>query len=247
MHRAALRTFLPEFVQNFVDTRSRFGLPAALASTADRAASKIIGLCVSHVLCFDLDQMPHRVSPDDNRKYRFLTGAEIRRFAQDPSNELDTTFADRADAGHDVCFGVLDHDRLAGYGWCALGSIEPEHTGGIALSFPIHVGYMYKGFTHPEFRGMGLNNVRLALSAPALARIGIRHLVCLVDWTNWASLRSCRRSGCRDLGLAITFQFARRRFWLVPDAARQLGIRFGDDAQLRNGPLQQPRCAAAVA
>jgi ribosomal protein S18 acetylase RimI-like enzyme len=205
----------------------RFGLFAVAGSIADRLAAKVIGLCVSHVFCFEIGKTVFPPPPDSEAVYRFLTPSEIREYAADPVNELEASMADRVQVGHDLCFGVLVNRRLAGYGWCALGSIEREHTGGIDMSLPRHIGYMYKGFTHPDFRGLRFNANRIALAAAALAERGIRQLVCLVDWTNWASLHSCRRGGGQDLGLVATFQFAGRRFWLATDAARQIGLRFG--------------------
>lgn len=219
------------FVRTLFDVRRRHGVRAAICSALDRAASRSIGFCASHLFCYELDQFADYSIDEPDLSYRFLSPDEIRRFAADPSTELSCEFADRAAAGHDLCFGVLQRDRLAGYGWCAVGSIEPEHTGGIALSFPNDVGYMYKGFTHPDFRGRRLNGIRVALAGQALAKRGLRRLICLVDWTNWASIQSCRRGNCADLGLVVTCQIAGYRWWHVPDSARQLGLRFGNETK----------------
>jgi hypothetical protein len=162
---------------------------------------------------------------------------DIRQFATDPANELAEDMARRVAAGNDLCFGILEGSQLAGYGWCAVGSVEAEHTGGVALSLPYDVGYLYKGFTHPDYRGRGLNGIRLALAGRSLAQLGVRRLVCLVDWSNWSSIQSCRRFGCQSLGRVTTFQIAGHRFWFMPKAAYRLGIRIGDEQQARAARL----------
>jgi ribosomal protein S18 acetylase RimI-like enzyme len=236
MARTRTSSFLHAFLSDFIDARRRHGTARAIGGIADRLASKVIGLNVSHVFAFDLQKLTSTEPDSSGFTCRFLTPDEIRVFSADPSNELTADLADRAAAGHDLCFGVQAGARLAGYGWCALNSIEPEHTGGIALSFPSHVGYMYKGFTHPDFRGRGLNGLRVVLAGHALAERGLRKLICLVDWANWASIQSCRHGGCEELGSTVTFQIAGRRFWFIPDAARQLGLQFGERAATREAP-----------
>jgi ribosomal protein S18 acetylase RimI-like enzyme len=243
MNSARTRPFLREITQSFADVRRHHGTIAAVCSMADRFASKCINLCVSHLFCLDLERPGLAQAGTSEFAYRFLTPHDIRLFAMDSSNELTTDLADRVAEGHDVCFGVLAGQRLAGYGWCAIGSIEPEHTGGLGLLLPPDMGYLYKGFTHADFRGRGLNGIRLALASHALAQRGIRKLVCLVDWTNWASIRSCRRAGCQQLGRVVTCRIAGRRYWFVPDAAQQLGIRFVDEVEV----LATRRIAAVAA
>jgi ribosomal protein S18 acetylase RimI-like enzyme len=237
MSCSRIKVLLTQYFRNFFDVRRRHGTFAAVCSAVDRAASKAFGLCVSHVICFDLQQKDAMPSEASGLTCRFLTPDDIRLFAVDPSNELGPELADRVAAGHDVSFGAIIGQRLAGYGWCALGSIEAEHTGGVALTFPSHIGYMYKGFTHPDFRGQGINRIRVALAGQALAERGIRQLVCLVDWTNWASIQSCRRSGSQVLGQTVTFRLAGRRYWFLPEAARQLGICIGDKTEARAARL----------
>src|SRR5262245_44071071 len=142
MARARTSSFLPASLRDFVDVWRRHGAARAVGSIADRLANKVIGLTVSHLFAFDLQELASIVPDSSGFTCRFLTPDEIRAFATDPSNELTSDLADRAAAGHDLCFGVQAGSRLAGYGWCALNSIEPVHTGGIALSYPSHIGYM---------------------------------------------------------------------------------------------------------
>ena len=216
--------------QAMAKTRRQYGTPAMFYDVADRLGRRLIGLVASHIFCYELDPGAETPPSDKEFSFRFLTSEDIRSFAADPVNELDDCMADRVATGRDLCFGVLSADRLAGYGWCALHSVEGAHTGGVSISFPPRMGYMYKGFTHPDYRGRRLNGLRMALAARALAEQGVHQLIALVDWTNWNSLRSCRRSSCRELGMLVGLTWAGKQRWWIPEAARQLGIRFGEEA-----------------
>ena len=47
-----------------------------------------------------------------------------------------------------------------------------------------------------------------------------------VEWTNWASLKSCYRLGYVDLGPLVALGRGGWRIVLPPKSARQRGIRF---------------------
>ncbi len=224
--------------------RRQFGSRASLASLCDRVAKRLMHFQVDHVLCFDVDRLPEPPPADTGLEFRFLTPDEIRTFAADPANQLDQSMADRAAARYDQCLGVLAGDRLAGYGWCAFDSIEPEHGGGVAMSWPRHVAYMYNGFTRPEFRGRRLNGLRVLWAAKELAARGIQKLVALVEWTNWASLRSSLDAGGTSLGRLVTFGIGRRRWSYFPKAAQEMGIQFGPHARPRSHDQELPVAAS---
>ncbi len=137
---------------------------------------------------------------------------------------------DRAAGGLDLCFAALSDGRLAAYGWYALDAIEGEHNFGIAMSYPSTVAYMYKGFTHPDFRGARLHGTGMGLALQNLKQFGVTALVSSVGWTNEASLRSCDRLGYERLGRIITTGGDAVQLQTIPQAATKLGVRFGPDA-----------------
>jgi hypothetical protein len=158
---------------------------------------------------------------------RFLTPEEVGRFAATPAYRLSRDFADRASAGLDLCFGAIHGDRLASYGWYALHSVEPEHAAGSALALPPDIAYMYKGFTHPDYRGCRLYGACMGRALQILEGHGLDRLVAFVHWSNAASLRSCKDLGYRSLGLLAVGPGGPVR---VPREARRLGVRFGGEA-----------------
>jgi ribosomal protein S18 acetylase RimI-like enzyme len=187
------------------------------------------GASLDLVQVISLDPEHIRLPPvDSSVETRFLTPDEVRRFAANPSNKLDPVFAERAANGLDLCFGAIHGDRLANYGWYALGCVEPEHAAGAALGLPPNVAYMYKVFTHPDFRGRRLNGACMGRAMLALRKRGIDRVASLVYWSNESSLRSCQRLGFRRLGLLVVGKSGPLR---VPVGARRLGMTFGKEAE----------------
>lgn len=214
------------------ETREQHGRWPAVQLVVDRLGRKLLNASVTKVVRLEVKNLEASLSADSKFAFRFLSPLEVRDFAADPRNELDAEFVARAEAGHDLCYAALCQDRLAAYGWYALGSIEARHGGGQAMSFPANMAYMYKGFTHPDFRGQRLHGVAMGLALQELAARGVDQLLSTVDWTNWASLKSCYRLGYTDLGRIIGFGPACCPITLASRAPRRLGVRFGRQADL---------------
>ena len=230
-------------LQRLADMRRQYGTGAALKWAVDRLARRAFGAMTVRVVWLEADRLPEWVRPDPALDLRFLDAREVRGFASDPENDLDPGMAQRIEGGSDLCFAVLSEGRLATYGWYALNAIEAEHAMGVAMSFPPDVAYMYKGFTHPNFRGRRLHALAMGLALQGLAERGVSKLLSVVESTNWASRRSCTRLGYVDLGLRLSI--GRGGGWLLwsPKAARLLGVRFGRRARPRAsrrelGPIQ---------
>src|ERR1051325_462847 len=90
-------------------------------------------------------------------KYRatFLDSEAVWRYARDPENDLNEESARRALAARDECFAIRDGDTLAAYGWYSrAGAFHVSDT--LRLHFDPQWAYMYRGFTHPAYRGQRL-------------------------------------------------------------------------------------------
>ena len=126
-----------------------------------QTAQRVMTLDVTHLMRLDSE----RVSLPDNGpgefSFRFMAAKGRTTLLRVSRTVLSLEFADRIESGVDYCFAALSGDRLAAYAWYALGSIEAEHnrggtvSSGVAMSFPDNMAFMYKGFTHPDFRGQG--------------------------------------------------------------------------------------------
>jgi hypothetical protein len=214
--------------------RRRYGTAAALHYLTARSLEKTVQLEVSELSWLDNNPRSNSAvrEPGLNSKYacRFLTSVEIASFGADPVNELAADFASRPTAGLDYCFGVVDQERLAAYSWYALRSIEGEHHVGVPMSFPANMAYMYKAFTHPDYRGKALYGIGVTKALEALASRGVTRLLTSINRVNFASRTGCRKVGFESLGNLWTLGTGPRRIAWTPRAARQLGIQFGTRA-----------------
>jgi RimJ/RimL family protein N-acetyltransferase len=226
--------------QRLADVRQKNGPRAAAALIIDRIAQRLMTFEVVHVVWLELDRMRPELNPDPEFTFRFLTPEEVLTYSDDPANQLDPLFADRAADGHDLCFAALSGERLAAYGWYALESIEEGPCCNVDISYPADVAYMYNGFTSPDFRGKRLHGLAMGLALRALAdQYGVTRLVSTVNWTNWASLKSCFRLGYEDVGRMVTIGLRRCLWRRFPREAQLRGVRFGKQAVSRPAKRQQ--------
>jgi hypothetical protein len=227
------------------EIRKRFGVRGVATSAANRLLKKGLRVDVVHMMTLDPEHM-HVPTLDSSFELRFLTPDDIRGFAQDPANGLSLELADRAQRGLDLCFGVLHGDRLANYGWYAVHSVEGEHCAGVALGLPPDIAYMYKGFTHPDYRGMRMHGASMGEALRAMGDHGVERLLSSVYWDNAASLRSCDVLGYERLGLLVVGPRGPIR---VPRRARQMGVAFGRQAApaLERRQRAAPQAVAAQA
>lgn len=224
---------MPDIVRQLREIRQQHGTRAALEWLVDRIGRRLVRLEVSDVVWLDVERINPSLQADAAFEFRFLTAAEVATWEHDTVYQLDDAMAERADRGLDLCFAALCDGQLAAYGWYALDSLEPEHCAGVGTSQPPHVAHMYKGFTHPDYRGRRLHGLVMSLALRQLhAERGITHLASLVDWTNWASLKSCYRLGYESLGRMVAMRPLGIKLVLTPRAARQRGVIFGRRADL---------------
>jgi len=221
-------------LRNLAEIRRQYGTAAAVRWVAARLGRRLLGALSMRVLWLDADRLPDWILPDPGLEFRFLEPEEVRWLAEDPDYELEAAMAEEIEHGTDFCFGAFAEGRLATYGWYSLGGVDGSHAMGVAMSFPPDVAYMYKGFTHPDFRGRRLHALATGLALRELGGYGVTRLISLVESVNWASSRSCARLGYVDLGRRFSIGWGRFRWVWAPKAARQLGVRFGEQARPRS-------------
>jgi len=128
-----------------------------------------------------------------------LDEAALRRFGRDPANELSRQFLDQALARGDQCYAICDGERLAAYGWYAFGA-TPSGFPGVLLHFSPGYVYMYKGFTHADYRGQRLHAIGMTCALQHYLSKGYKGIVSYVESVNLDSLKSCLRMGYSVFG-----------------------------------------------
>lgn len=209
------------------ETYDHLGVTGVMSKGLNRILVGGVKVSLVHLLTLEVDQATNR-TVDSSFQRRFLTADEVRRYASDPMNGLSPDFADRIEGGFDMCFAAVHGDRLANYGWYAFGTVEPEHAAGVCLGLPTNVAYVYKVFTHPDFRGRRLNGAILGEAATVLGTQGVDMILAMIYWSNGASFRSFERLGFRKRGLLVVGPGGPMR---IPEAVRRLGVSFDADAE----------------
>ncbi len=210
------------------------GLFATAIWALYRWAQCLITLDVTRLVWLDGSTARFKEATGDRLTFRFLTPEEVRNFSAEPTNLLDESFAKRLEGGQHFCFAALSGEQLAAYAWFSLHSVEAEcnrgkqKNTGVAIAYPNHVVFMYKGFTHPEFRGQGLYGTVNGLAVHDFSSRGITHILSTMDWSNVAARRSCFRLGFAELGLIHRWGWGRWMHTQAPRSARSLGIRVGE-------------------
>jgi hypothetical protein len=188
---------LPRAVQQVVDNAKSFGTSAALHDLQQRA--------VNRVMPFQILKGMTAILPDINAAL-FETGGYTARFAEpdevlahsSDEFEMSPEFAREALDKGDDCFAMFDGDRLASFGWY---SNQPTLVAdGLMLHFDPSWVYMYKGYTHPDYRGKRLHGIGMSLALRAYTERGSRGLISYVKSNNFQSLRSIERMGYRIFG-----------------------------------------------
>jgi len=101
---------------------------------------------------------------------------------------------------------------------------EPELMPGLRLRVPGTYLYNYAGFTHPSFRGVGLQSHRHRAVLERDEWSDRSALLGYVFATNFASRRGQAKSGYRDIG-TIRLLGSRERFLVWPSSSlRRIGV-----------------------
>jgi hypothetical protein len=185
---------LNEFKRNI----KQFGTFNAIEDAALRALN--LGVFFKILKGVKIDAVhPDFLKCDEKYRGLFLNEGVLRKFAERPEYELSKRFLDQALAKGDECYGFLNGDVLAAYGWYSNTPTEidpPE----LVLHFNDRFIYMYKGFTHVNYRGQRLHAIGMTRALEAYLARGYKGIVSYVDWNNFGSLKSCYRMGYTDFG-----------------------------------------------
>jgi len=161
---------------------------------------------------------------------RMLEADELKTLALDPANRIPPAFLTEALAKGDLCYGILDGDVLASYGWYSPSATTVEDW--MTFHFNSQYLYMYHGYTKPEYRGQNLHGIGLVRALETACSLGYTGVVSLAEMVNYASLRSAYRSGYFNCGVAIKLgKGSRTRLWVTP-GGRRFGIRMESAGKL---------------
>ena len=159
---------------------------------------------------------------DPRYEHGFLDEPALRRFARDEVYNLSDRFLDEALARGNRCYAIVDGGRLASFGW--YGRRPTPIAQGLYLCFDPRSVYMYKGFTHRDYRGRRLHAIGMTRALLHVLSEGATGLVSYVDSKNQSSLVSCYRMGYEDVGRIYLARILDRPFAHADARCRARGI-----------------------
>ena len=185
---------LNEFKRNI----KQFGAFNAVEDAALRAVNRGVFFKILKGIKIDAVH-PDFLKCDEKYRGLFLNEGMLRGFGERPEYELSNSFLDQALTKGDECYGFLNGDALAAYGWYTNKptEIDPPQ---LVLHFNDQYIYMYKGFTHVSYRGQRLHAIGMTRALEAYLARSYKGIVSYVDWNNFGSLKSCYRMGYTDFG-----------------------------------------------
>jgi hypothetical protein len=158
--------------------------------------------------CVYIDTVdPAFLTPPSRYQAEFLDADTVRRYAAQPEYDMPESFLRRALAMNDACFAIRDGDALAAYGWYS--SSANHFADDLTLHFSPDWVYMYRGFTHPAYRGQRLHAYGMTMALAAYMGRGFKGLVSCVEARNSASLKSVYRMGYHDFGTIYALRLGR--------------------------------------
>ncbi|QDT00345.1 GNAT family N-acetyltransferase [Adhaeretor mobilis] len=197
-----------------------------------KSLQKVLTLDVTWLMALDAEDVRERRTPGDVR-LRQLTVQEVRSYSLLPDFELSPADAVRLEKTNHQCFAAFVDRQLAGYAWYAFEGIQAKYNrgrneaSGVAMTFPRHMAFMYKGYTHAKFRGRGLYGLLQQSALGQFSKEGVTTLLSTADWTNEAALAGCTRLGFKPVGRIWVAGVLGETLRKIPAAAKSIEVRGG--------------------
>lgn len=199
MHQQSSDSLLLTFRKKIVSInnyRRRIGVTGLIKLFADKAINEL--LTAEEYICLTYD--PHQISSLKVIKmsgfiFRDIPLQELKGYVGERGYGLTDDFLAQAGNRGDKCYGVFTNDTLTSYAFYATQATDVnEH---LRFLFMDEGCYVYKAFTHPDWRGQKLHSVALvnAMHDLNMQRVGLKGFVTLVKSSNFASLQSFKRVG----------------------------------------------------
>jgi hypothetical protein len=173
--------------------------------------------------CLTIDTVDRGfLQQDEKYTCKFLDAEQLRTLQKSGEYEMKKDFLEDAIGKGDECLAILDGDRLASYGWYSTKPTKVNQD--LEIDFDERYVYMYKGFTHPSYRGERLHATGMTIALSHYLGQGYRGIVSWVEANNVRSLRSCYRMGYRDFGEIYIAKFFRKHFIRCSEGCREYGV-----------------------
>ena len=188
-----------------------FGLFNTLYDILYKAANRFLVFRVLRSMVISIVD-PNFMKGSEKYSYAFLDSATLYQLAKNQEYDLSDEFLQQALKNGDRCFGIMDGTTLASYGWYSNVpiniSFDAAEDGNeeLRLHFSNKYIYMYKGYTHRNYRGQRLHAIGMTCALDDYLRKGFEGIVSYVESNNYSSLKSVYRMGYKDFGTVYIFK-----------------------------------------
>ena len=216
------RRWFRRVLADFRRERARFGLRSTAREFTFRAIHHVASFRVLRGIYLGaatarFTQCPPGFTGD------FLDGETLQRVSLDRRYDLPPEFVGEALGRGDACYGILDGERVASYGWYSHEPTKISHD--LWLHFDQAYVYRYKGLTLEPYRGRRFHAITMARTLEAWHARGYRGIVAYVEANNLSSLKSVYRLGYVTFGRVFILTILGRHFIFNSPGCKAFGFR----------------------
>lgn len=207
----------------YKDLRSRFGAWKTIRHASYRLINKFIYIDCLHIIALNRENLkPLDPVKTSRLSTRIATLEDLREMEKKGCWKIPQRKIERLNQG-DTCLLSYVDNKLAGYTWAHTKGC-PELVPGLVLSMPQEYLYNYDAFTHPDFRGCGLQSFRhhALLNHPRWK--DKKGLLGFVIPTNYSSKIGQSKSGYKLIGKVWLIGLKTRFHAFIEKELRRMGI-----------------------
>ena len=204
--------------------RSRFGAVRMLRHAAFRLINRIIYFDCLHIIVLDRDDL----KSSDPAKIRRLSAKiatleDLKEMEEQGCWNVHQRKIDFFNQG-DTCLLSYVENNLAGYTWAHLSEC-PEFVAGLRLRIPDEYLYNSSAFTHPDYRGYGLQSFRHHELLNLHQWRNKKGLLGFVVHTNYSSRRGQEKAGYKKIGNIYVIGSKSHFYAFIGKNLRDMGIK----------------------
>lgn len=203
--------------------------PPKLIDLLYKSFQKFMTLDITWLMRLDAADLKPRRTPGDVALRR-LSEQQVRSHSLLPDYQLTGEDADRLQQSSHQCLAVFVDNQLAAYSWYAFEGVPAKlnrgasEASGVALTYPRHMAFLYKGFTLPKYRGRGLYGLLQQYALRLFDAQGISTILSTAEWNNASALTSCTRLGFQAVGRICVGGLAGVTMIKIPANARAIDV-----------------------
>jgi ribosomal protein S18 acetylase RimI-like enzyme len=180
-----------------------FGIRKTVYDLFFRAVNRFTFFKIFRIICLENVHPKYQIV-EPPFEWGLLDKSQLEKLTRCPDYDITEDFLASAIERGDQCYGIRDGRVMASYAWY---SRQPTQTSDdLTVYFSSEYVYMYKGFTHPQYRGQRLYAIGLNLAMREYLARGYKGLVLYVESNNFSSLKSVQRLGYQRIGCVTVWK-----------------------------------------